>query len=112
MIVAWSAPACDKDNGGLTLPAGLCALVVAGQLGSVRHLVVRDHGDIYLMLLQGRHGVMGLRDENGDGRMGRRVSFGSPGTGEEQLPFPGMSGCVVIANPLWMRLRSCQGCRT
>jgi glucose/arabinose dehydrogenase len=79
--MAWGAPACDADNGGLTLPAGLCALVVADQLGSVRHLVVRDNGDIYLMLLQGRHGVMGLRDENGDGRMDRRVAFGSPGTG-------------------------------
>jgi len=79
--MAWGAPACDADNGGLTLPAGLCALVVVDQLGPVRHLVVRGNGDIYLMLEQGRPGVMGLRDDNGDGRMDRRVSFGSPGTG-------------------------------
>ena len=29
-----AAPTCDPDNGGITLPAGFCALVVADGLGA------------------------------------------------------------------------------
>ncbi|HWN19414.1 MAG TPA: hypothetical protein VNO19_10910, partial [Gemmatimonadales bacterium] len=31
---------CDPDNGGLVLPEGFCATVVASQLGPVRQLAV------------------------------------------------------------------------
>ena len=35
-----SRVACDADNGGITLPQGFCALVVADSLGPARHVVV------------------------------------------------------------------------
>ena len=39
-ISTLSSPSCDADNGGLVLPDGFCALVVADGLGSARHLDV------------------------------------------------------------------------
>jgi len=66
-----SIPACDPDDGGLTLPAGFCALVVADDLGRIRHLAVHPDGDIYVAV-RGRRdeagGVIALRDTSGDGR--------------------------------------------
>ena len=60
-------PSCDADNGGLTLPAGFCALVVhEGGIGAGRHIVVNDNGDIYVILRD--RGIVGLRDTNGDGK--------------------------------------------
>ena len=72
-------PSCDADNGGLTLPAGFCALVVhEGGIGEGRHIVVNDNGDIYVILRRGPRpsptepssagGIVGLRDTNGDGK--------------------------------------------
>ena len=69
-------PACDPDNGGLALPAGFCALVVADGLGRVRHLDVTADGDIYVRNRGARgsatgdadEGVIALRDADGDGR--------------------------------------------
>ncbi|HEV3049561.1 MAG TPA: PQQ-dependent sugar dehydrogenase [Longimicrobium sp.] len=74
------APRCDRDNGGLTLSPGFCALVVADSLGPVRHLAVAANGDIYAALAGGRNrpsGALALRDTNGDGRMDVRRPFGS-----------------------------------
>ena len=69
-------PACDPDNGGLVLPDGFCALVVADGLGRVRHLDVTADGDIYVRNRGARghapgtedEGVIALRDADGDGR--------------------------------------------
>ena len=69
-------PACDPDNGGLILPEGFCALVVADGLEGARHLDVTADGDIYVHLRgsRGREpnppggGVVALRDADGDGR--------------------------------------------
>ncbi len=72
-------PSCDANNGGLTLPAGFCALVVhEGGIGEGRHIVVNDNGDIYVILRRGSRpsptepfspgGIVGLRDTNGDGK--------------------------------------------
>lgn len=66
-------PTCDPDNGGITLPRGFCALVVADNVGRARHLVVRRNGDIYLALNPARDGsdpgrLLALRDRDGDGR--------------------------------------------
>jgi glucose/arabinose dehydrogenase len=64
---AKGLPACDANNGGLTLPAGFCALVVhEGGIGEARHIVVNDNGDIYVIRRNG--GIVGLRDTNGDGK--------------------------------------------
>jgi len=74
-----AAPACDADNGGITLPAGFCAEVVADGLGAARHLVVAPNGDVYVAL-QGdgeMGGVEALRDANGDGKFEVKEHFGS-----------------------------------
>ena len=70
-------PACDPDNGGLVLPEGFCALVVADGLEGARHLDVTADGDIYVHLRGSRGGgdpnppgggIVALRDADGDGR--------------------------------------------
>ena len=40
----------DADNGGISLPEGFSALVVADNLGRGRHIDVNDNGDIYMAL--------------------------------------------------------------
>ena len=41
---------CAGDNGGLTLPAGICATVFADSIGQARHIVVASNGDVYVTL--------------------------------------------------------------
>jgi glucose/arabinose dehydrogenase len=57
------------DNGGLKLPPGFQAIIVAPNIGSARHIVVRDNGDIYVALKapQNGHSIACLRDTSGDG---------------------------------------------
>jgi glucose/arabinose dehydrogenase len=86
-------PSCDPDNGGITLPAGFCALVVSPGVGEARHLVVNTNGDIYAILRRGPAGapgaprpgsIVGLRDTNGDGKADVTEKFGTiGGTGLE-----------------------------
>lgn len=80
---AGARPACDPDNGGLTLPAGFCALVVADGVGAARHLAVAPNGDIFVAVANGRRagrgGVVALRDTDGDGRADVRERFGENG---------------------------------
>src|SRR5262245_49541808 len=45
--------ACDPDNGGLTLPSGFCAAVIADNLGVARNLVVAPNGDLFVSLRNG-----------------------------------------------------------
>jgi glucose/arabinose dehydrogenase len=76
---AAAPPACDPDNGGLKLPQGFCALVVADDLGAARHMAVAPNGDLYVSLMEGRGqtpGVVALRDTNGDGKMDVKERFG------------------------------------
>lgn len=80
-----AGPVCDADNGGLTLPPGFCATVIADNLGVIRHLVVNGNGDLYVSMRHQRlklGGIIAMRDENGDGRMDRfeRISE-EPGMG-------------------------------
>jgi glucose/arabinose dehydrogenase len=88
-------PACDPNNGGLTLPPGFCALVVSEGIGEARHLVVAPNGDIYASLRRGPAGpparagqpptprgpghLVALRDTNGDGRADVTEQFGTNG---------------------------------
>lgn len=83
-----SAPACDPDNGGLTLAPGFCAKVVADDLGAARNLVVAPNGDVYVTIQRGVRApgqppqpgyLLALRDRDGDGTLDQREKFGSNG---------------------------------
>src|SRR2546428_254261 len=76
------APSCAPDNGGVPLPDGFCAVVVADQVGAPRHLVVTPTGDLFVALesgRMGRGGILALRDTTGDGKADVRESFGTQG---------------------------------
>lgn len=68
----WSGlPPGDSDNGGLRLPDGFEAVVVADSVGRGRHLAVRDNGDVYMKLRTPDslgHGSVALRDRDNDGK--------------------------------------------
>ncbi len=77
--LAAAQPACDADNGGITLPAGFCAVVAVDGLGPARHMVVAPNGDVYVALQTtrtGGGGVVALRDTKGDGHFDMKESFG------------------------------------
>lgn len=63
---------------GLVLPEGFSATVFADRLGVARHIAVRDNGDVYIALrrLSEGHGIVALRDSNGDGRADQMERFG------------------------------------
>lgn len=74
----------DSNNGGLVLPKGFSAVVVADRLGQGRHLAINDNGDIYVILyrLKNHKGVVALRDTNHDGKADVIKYFGNyAGTG-------------------------------
>jgi glucose/arabinose dehydrogenase len=80
---AAALPACDPDNGGLKLPEGFCALVIADDVGTARHLAIAPNGDVYVALQEGRAkplGIIALRDTNGDGKMDQTERFGDKST--------------------------------
>jgi glucose/arabinose dehydrogenase len=80
---AQVAPACDPDNGGLKLPQGFCAAVVADNVGRARHLAVAPNGDLFVSTQGGRGGgggIVALRDTDGDGKFDKRETFGSGST--------------------------------
>ena len=52
-------PSCDPDNGGLTLPAGFCALVIADNLGVARNLAVAANGDVCVSIRTGPRAQIG-----------------------------------------------------
>ena len=114
---ARTAPACAADNGGLQLPAGFCALVVAETTGPARHLAVAPNGDIYVALRNAPNapgGILALRDTNGDGQADVREKFGdSGGTGivlhdghvylsrdDAVVRFPVKTGELMPAGPV------------
>lgn len=76
-------PPCDPDNGGLTLPSGFCAVVVAKDLGRARHIAVRPNGDIYVAINNGPGdavgGIIALRDTDEDGKADMQQEFGPTG---------------------------------
>jgi glucose/arabinose dehydrogenase len=97
-------PKCDPDNGGLKLPAGFCALVVADNLGPARHMTVARNGDLYVALMtsggrgqpQTGGGAVALRDTNGDGRFEQVQKFGTGSTTGIGL----RNGYIYLAHPL------------
>lgn len=71
------AAVCDSDDGGLTLPDGFCATVVAEDLGPTRHLTVADNGDVYAAVREVTNGggIVALRDTDGDYKADRTEYF-------------------------------------
>ena len=68
-----AAPQCDPDDGGLVLPDGFCALVVARDVGAARHLAVAGNGDVFvayrglwLASASDSFSTTGVRDASGD----------------------------------------------
>lgn len=73
---------CDADNGGLTLPAGFCAVVVhdatiGGEPARARHIAVAANGDVFVALDSEGGGVLALRDTDGDGKADETARFGT-----------------------------------
>jgi glucose/arabinose dehydrogenase len=68
---------CASDNGGITLPSGFCAVVVAdltssGAAARARHIAVTPSGDLFVAInspgnANPAFGIIGLRDTDGDG---------------------------------------------
>ena len=77
-----TAPGCEAGNGGLVLPDGFCALVVAATVGPVRELAVAENGDLYAAVSGEAGGVRAFRDTTGDGSPDVSTSFG-PGGGND-----------------------------
>ncbi len=75
-------PQPDADNGGLFLPEGFQALVVADSVpGRVRHITVSDQGKLYAKLkFTDKGAVAAVLDHDGDGRSDEITSFGNPET--------------------------------
>ena len=70
-------PTPDKDDGGIKLPPGFRAVVVADELGPLRFMTVAANGDVYVKMRT--VGIIALRDSDGDGRAETRAAFGSGG---------------------------------
>ena len=72
-------PKADSDNGGLILPDGFGALVVADSVGPTRHIAVNNNGDIYakLRIIEGDKGNVAMRDTTGDGKVDIQIRFGN-----------------------------------
>ncbi len=90
VAVHATLPVPDSDNGGLALPPGFRALIVADKLidgrkidnngDQLRFLAVAANGDLYAKTFRG--GIIALRDNDGDGRFEEKHEFGSgAGTG-------------------------------
>ena len=79
LLVVAQAHAADPAQ--LDLPPGFTATVFANDLGKARHLVVRENGDVYVSLRSANdgEGVIGLRDDDGDGVADRQAAFGHAG---------------------------------
>ena len=74
--------ACDPDNGGIKLPTGFCAAIVADGLGYARHMAVASNGDLYVALRnrqKQKGAIVALRDTDGDGKADVRERFGDDG---------------------------------
>lgn len=72
----------SENDGGLTLPDGFRASVVADSIGYARHITVDDDGDIYVVLRepQNGNGIAALRDQDNDG-VAEQIEYFSDFTG-------------------------------
>jgi glucose/arabinose dehydrogenase len=104
---------CDPTNGGITLPAGFCAIVVAdlvldGRPALARHMAITPSGDLFVAINSPRNnqpsfGIIGLRDNDGDGRAEQQTMF-SPGLGGSGIAW-GQGSLYFGANDRILRFR-------
>lgn len=76
------AASCEPDDGGIALPPGFCAIVVATDLPGARHLDVAPNGDVFVARRASGDepgGVTVLRDTDGDGRPDLEETWGESG---------------------------------
>jgi len=61
----------SQDNGGITLPVGFRAQVIADDIGKARQIAIRENGDMYASLMDpvDMNYIAAMRDTDGDGRM-------------------------------------------
>ena len=88
-------PKGDPGNGGLILPGGFEAVVVADSTGPARHIAVNTNGDIYVKLShskKGEGGNLALRDTDNDGKADSIVRFG------DYFNEGSLSNCMRIHN--------------
>lgn len=79
-----SLPSPDPDHGALSVPNGFGAFIVADTLQGLRHIVVRENGDIFVSHGRAQDGTghKALRDTDNDGRIDSIATFASTvGTG-------------------------------
>lgn len=71
----------DEANGGITLPPGFKATVMADNLGGARHLAVNKNGVVFVKMDRAKDhkGIMRLEDKNGDGVAESVSGFGDYG---------------------------------
>src|SRR5262245_31541564 len=88
-------PSCAPDNGGITLPDGICAGVFADTIGHARHMAVAPNGDVFVALEYHapypgdtakksstvQAAAVALRDANHDGRADTIVYIGKGAKG-------------------------------
>ena len=102
-VSGQSKIACDPDNGGIKLPQGFCALVVANDVGTARHMAVAANGDLYVATQSrgGRGqpetggGIVALHDADGDGKFEVREQIGTGSTTGVGL----RNGYLYLAHP-------------
>jgi glucose/arabinose dehydrogenase len=113
-----AVPVLAAEPDGLILPPGFHASVVADGLGSIRHLAIRDNGDIYVSTRHGRDqpstGIIALRPgtdhkamqiehfssvDQGTGiRIYKGALYAASGTGIYRFPLDG-NALVPTATP-------------
>jgi glucose/arabinose dehydrogenase len=76
---APETPTATTDSGGLTLPTGFSAKIIADDLGKTRHIVVTPKGDIYAHLAGLKDGKGTLMLSESDGQYQVKSSFGDFG---------------------------------
>ncbi len=68
-------------NGGLTLPTGFSASIIAHDLGAARHMAVNSKGDLYVKMdrVKNGGGIIELSPAKGNGQATKKEVFGDFG---------------------------------
>ena len=108
---------CSPGNGGITLPAGFCAVVVSdividGAAARARHIAVTPNGDVFVAINSPNNnnpafGIIGLRDHDGNGTADEESRF-SPDLGGSGIAW-GSGSLYLGANDRVLRFPLASG---